>query len=203
MKIGIMGGTFSPIHHGHLIIAEQAKEEFQLDLVLFIPAGVPPHKQHEAILDAKHRCGMIEAAIRDNPIFQLDTREVDSEAVSYTYLTLEALKQQYKAAELYFIMGEDSIYAISSWKNPKVIFSMATVLVAIRNNLCGRQQIEEQIQLIMQEYNSTIAIIHSPPVLISSSLIRERVAAGLSIRYLVPDSVVCYINDHELYQMER
>lgn len=203
MKIGIMGGTFNPIHHGHLIIAEQAKEEFQLDLVLFIPAGVPPHKQNEAILDGKHRCSMIEVAIKNNPNFLLDTREIESDAVSYTYLTLKALKQQYNEAELYFIMGEDSIYAVSNWKCPQEIFSMTTVLVAVRNHLCGTQQIEEQIQLIKQQYNGTIAIIHSPVVLISSSLIRERIALRYSIRYLVPDSVVGYIEDYELYQMER
>lgn len=203
MKIGIMGGTFNPIHNGHLIIAEQAKEEFQLDLVLFIPAGVPPHKQNEAILDGKHRCSMIEVAIKSNPKFRLDTREIESDAVSYTYLTLKALKQQYNEAELYFIMGEDSIYAISSWKCPQEIFSMTTVLVAVRNHLCETQPIEEQIQLIKQQYNGTIAIIHSPVVLISSSLIRDRITFGYSIRYLVPDSVVGYIEDYELYQMER
>jgi len=203
MKIGIMGGTFNPIHNGHLIIAEQAKEEFQLDLVLFIPAGVPPHKQNDAILDGKHRCSMIEVAIKSNPKFLLDTREIKSDAVSYTYLTLKALKQQYNEAELYFIMGEDSIYAISSWKCPQEIFSMTTVLVAVRNHLCETQPIEEQIQLIKQQYNGTIAIIHSPVVLISSSLIRDRIASGYSIRYLVPDSVVSYIEDYELYQMER
>ena len=203
MKIGIMGGTFNPIHNGHLIIAEQAKEEFQLDLVLFIPAGVPPHKQNEAILDGKHRCSMIEVAIKSNPKFRLDTREIESDAVSYTYLTLKALKQQYNEAELYFIMGEDSIYAISSWKGPQEIFSMTTVLVAVRNHLCETQPIEEQIQLIKQQYNGTIAIIHSPVVLISSSLIRDRIAFGYSIRYLVPDSVVGYIEVYELYKIER
>jgi len=203
MKIGIMGGTFNPIHNGHLIIAEQAKEEFQLDLVLFIPAGIPPHKQNEAILTKEHRCAMIEVAIKNNPHFQLDTREVESEAVSYTYLTLKALKQQYNDAQLYFIMGEDSIYAISSWKYPKEIFSMAITLVAVRNHLCETQPIEEQILLIKQQYNGTIAIIHSPVVLISSSLIRDRIALGYSIRYLVPDSVVGYIKKYELYQMGR
>ena len=200
MKIGIMGGTFNPIHNGHLIIAEQARQEYQLDLVLFIPAGVPPHKQQDSILDSTLRCEMIQCAIQSNPYFKLDTREVDSDLISYTYLTLGSLREQYPDANLYFIMGEDSIYAVSSWRRPEEIFSLATILIAVRNDESSYSRIENQICEIQKRYNCTMNIIHSPSIMISSSDIRSNVAKSRSIRYLVPDSVAQFIADHDLYK---
>lgn len=200
MNIGIMGGTFNPIHNGHLIIAEQAREEYQLDLVLFIPAGVPPHKRQDSILDSSLRCEMIQLAIQSNPHFQLDTREVDSQEISYTYLTLGSLSEQYPDAKLYFIMGEDSIYAVSSWRRPQDIFTLATILVATRNDFSNISRMESQICKITKQYSCSLELIHSPSVMISSSDIRSRVANNQSIRYLVPDSVAQYINDHDLYK---
>lgn len=200
MKIGIMGGTFNPIHNGHLIIAEQARQEYQLDLVLFIPAGVPPHKRQDSILDSSLRCEMIQLAIQSNPHFQLDTREVDSQEISYTYLTLGSLSEQYPDAKLYFIMGEDSIYAVSSWRRPQDIFTLATILVATRNDFSNISRMESQICKITKQYSCSLELIHSPSVMISSSDIRSRVANNQSIRYLVPDSVAQYINDHDLYK---
>lgn len=200
MKIGIMGGTFNPIHNGHLIIAEQARQEYQLDLVLFIPAGVPPHKRQDSILDSSLRSEMIQLAIQSNPHFQLDTREVDSQEISYTYLTLGSLSEQYPDAKLYFIMGEDSIYAVSSWRRPQDIFTLATILVATRNDSSNISRMESQICKITKQYSCSLELIHSPSVMISSSDIRSRVANNQSIRYLVPDSVAQYINDHDLYK---
>ena len=200
MKIGIMGGTFNPIHNGHLIIAEQARQEYQLDFVLFIPAGVPPHKRQDSILDSSLRCEMIQLAIQSNPHFQLDTREVDSHEISYTYLTLGSLSEQYPDAKLYFIMGEDSIYAVSSWRRPQDIFTLATILVATRNDSSNISRMESQICKITKQYSCSLELIHSPSVMISSSDIRSRVANNQSIRYLVPDSVAQYINDHDLYK---
>ena len=200
MKIGIMGGTFNPIHNGHLIIAEQARQEYQLDLVLFIPAGVPPHKQQDSILQSSLRCEMIQCAIESNPNFKLDTREVDSTEISYTYLTLGSLSEQYPDAKLYFIMGEDSIYAVSSWRRPQDIFTLATILVATRNDSSNISRMESQICKITKQYSCSLELIHSPSVMISSSDIRSRVANNQSIRYLVPDSVAQYINDHDLYK---
>lgn len=203
MKIGIMGGTFNPIHNGHLIIAEQARQEYQLDLVLFIPAGIPPHKQQDSILNSSLRCEMIQCAIESNPNFILDTREVDSTEISYTYLTLGSLSEQYPDAKLYFIMGEDSIYAVSSWRRPKDIFSLATILIAVRNDASNYSRMENQITEIQKQYSCTLEIIHSPSVMIASSDIRSKVAKHQSIRYLVPDSVAQYIIDHDLYKMEH
>lgn len=200
MKIGIMGGTFNPIHNGHLIIAEQARQEYQLDLVLFIPAGVPPHKRQDSILDSYLRCEMIQLAIQSNPYFKLDIREVDSQEISYTYLTLGSLSEQYPDAKLYFIMGEDSIYAVSSWRRPQDIFTLATILVATRNDSSNISRMESQICKITKQYSCSLELIHSPSVMISSSDIRSRVSNNQSIRYLVPDSVAQYINDHDLYK---
>ena len=173
MKIGIMGGTFNPIHNGHLIIAEQARQEYQLDLVLFIPAGVPPHKRQDSILQSSLRCEMVQCAI---------------------------LSEQYPDAKLYFIMGEDSIYAVSSWRRPQDIFTLATILVATRNDSSNISRMESQICKITKQYSCSLDLIHSPSVMISSSDIRSRVANNQSIRYLVPDSVAQYINDHDLYK---
>ena len=200
MNIGIMGGTFNPIHNGHLIIAEQAREEYQLDLVLFIPAGVPPHKRQDSILQSSLRCEMVQCAIQSNPNFKLDTREVDSQEISYTYLTLGSLSEQYPDAKLYFIMGEDSIYAVSSWRRPQDIFTLATILVATRNDSSNISRMESQICKITKQYSCSLELIHSPSVMISSSDIRSRVANNQSVRYLVPDSVAQYINDHDLYK---
>lgn len=200
MKIGIMGGTFNPIHNGHLIIAEQARQEYQLDLVLFIPAGVPPHKRQDSILQSSLRCEMVQCAIQSNPNFKLDTREVDSQEISYTYLTLGSLSEQYPDAKLYFIMGEDSIYAVSSWRRPQDIFTLATILVATRNDSSNISRMESQICKITKQYSCSLELIHSPSVMISSSDIRSRVANNQSVRYLVPDSVAQYINDHDLYK---
>ena len=203
MNIGIMGGTFNPIHNGHLIIAEQAREEYQLDLVLFIPAGVPPHKRQDSILQSSLRCEMVQYAIQSNPNFKLDTREVESDVISYTYLTLASLKEQYPDAKLYFIMGEDSIYAVSSWRRPQDIFSLATILIAVRNDESSYSHMESQIAEIQKQYHCSMKIIHSPSVMIASSDIRSRVAKHQSIRYLVPDSVAQYIIDHDLYKTEH
>lgn len=198
MKIGIMGGTFNPIHNGHLLIAENAYHQHQLDQILFMPAGIPPHKQHLGILNKEQRCAMIEAAIEGISYFKLDRREVDACEISYTYLTLSLLKEEQPQDEFYFIMGADSLAYFDQWKNPDIILQKATVLAAVRDGF-DTGALRTQSQRITQKLGGQIGFITTPEFDVSSKDIRNRVASGQSIRFLVPDQVREYILKQNLY----
>lgn len=203
-KIGIMGGTFNPIHNGHLIIAENAREEFQLDQILFIPTGHSPHKKERQIADASLRCDMISLAIKDNPFFQQDLTEVSSADISYTYITLQKLKKIYPVAQLYFILGADSLFDIESWKNPEQILSICSILAAYRQH--ERQtEFSQQIAYLKEKYNCCIYPLDAPKFDVSSSEIRNRIEKNKTIRYMVPKEVEDYIKKNQLYlnQNER
>lgn len=198
MKIGIMGGTFNPIHNGHLLIAENAYHQYGLDQIVFLPAGIPPHKQHMGILDKDHRCAMIDLAIENIPYFRLDRREVDAAQISYTYLTLTQLKEENPEDEFFFIMGADSLAYFDKWKNPKIILNKATVLAAVRDEF-DTGALKQEIKRITDKLGGNIGFITTPEFDVSSQNIRNRVACGQSIRFLVPDKVRDYILYHNLY----
>lgn len=199
MKIGIMGGTFNPIHNGHLLIAENAFHQYQMDKLIFLPAGIPPHKQNAGILDKEHRCAMIQAAIEDISYFQLDRREVDSLEISYTYKTLTKLKEEHPRDEFYFIMGADSLAYFDHWKYPDIILKHAMVLVAVRNSY-DQAALKQEIIRITEKLGGKIGYITTPEFDVSSQNIRERILGGQSIRFLVPDKVQQYIISHNLYK---
>lgn len=197
-KIGVMGGTFNPVHYGHLLIAENAYEQFSLDKVVFMPTGRSPHKDEAHILDAAQRSEMIKLAISDNPHFSCSDYEVQKDDVSYTYLTLQAFHERFPGNDLYFIMGADSLAYLDRWQNPEEISGLCTILAAVRDGLNIRELTNIQ-DFLHKKYGTKISFINTPNFSVSSRMIRSRAAASQSIRYLVPDAVEQYIKQQGIY----
>lgn len=199
-KVGIMGGTFNPIHMGHLILAENAREYFDLDEILFIPSGTPYMKDH--VLDSKTRISMAGIAIEDNAYFALSTLEVDKEGNSYSYETIASLKENNPNTTYYFIVGADSLFSMENWKCPEKIFGECIVLAAIRDGH-DRTALEEQIRYLIEKYKGDIRFVPTKCIDISSTDIRERVGENRSIRYMVTDNILSYIQKNKLYLNEQ
>ncbi len=197
-SIGIMGGTFNPIHNGHLLIAENAREQLSLEQVLFIPNGAPPHKRDKRIEDGGHRLRMVELAIADNPAFVADDRELREKRVSYSYLTLRELHEELPQEELYFIMGGDSLRDFKTWYRPQIICEHATLAAAVRED-CDRARLLGFARELEQLFGARVRLIQTPELSVSSSGLRERVRAGETIRYQVPEAVRAYIEKNHLY----
>lgn len=197
-RIGIMGGTFNPIHNGHLVIAENAREQFSLDQILFIPTGHSPLKHKQHITNAVHRCAMVSLAISDNPSFVLNEIEVHSAETSYTYRTVEKLKKNYISSELFFILGADSLFDFESWKHPELILKNCSILAAYRKHQ-KQDEFLGQIAYLNKKYPDKFYPLDTPELEVSSQEIRQRLQEQRSIRYLVPKSVETYIKDNKLY----
>lgn len=200
-KVGIFGGTFNPIHMAHLIIAEIAQEEAGLDEILFIPSGCSYLKDVSGILPAKDRIRMTGLAIEDNPHFALSTIEIDRGGNSYTCDTLEELKESYPDQEFYLIVGADNLFTMEQWKDPEVIFRDAKILAAVRGSK-KRADMEEKIADLKEKYDADITLLHVNHVDISSSMIREKIAKGRSIRYMLPEKVREYIMKNHFYELK-
>lgn len=198
-KVGIMGGTFNPIHNGHLLIAENAYDQLQLDEVRFIPTGKSPHKQHQTITDGVHRMRMVELAIADHAGFVADDRELRAESLSYSYVTLEQLHQEQPQWELFFIMGGDSLRDFKTWRSPERICVCASLAVAVRD-ACDVKQLQLYAEELKQLYQAKVYLLQTPNLSVNSSEIRARVAAGQTIRYQVPEPVRMYVQEHGLYE---
>lgn len=198
-KIGIMGGAFDPIHYGHLMIAENAREQFDLNQVLFIPTGQSPHKQKQYVTEPVHRCRMVALAIADNPKFVMEQIEVDSPVTSYTYLTLEKLKNRYVSAELFFILGADSLFDFERWKEPAAILKNCSILTAYRKHK-HQEEFFQKIDELNQKYPGKFFPLDTPSLEVSSQDIRHRLQYGRTIRYLVPKEVEEYIRIYHLYE---
>ena len=202
-KVGIMGGTFNPIHNGHLILGQTAYEQFGLDEVLFMPNKKPYYKKLSKNVTDEQRCDMVKLAIENNDAFSFSDIEVTREGVTYTVDTLHILTEQNPDHEYYFIMGADSLFHFDSWKDPDEIIKMATLLVATRDSM-ATFDIESQIEYLQSEFeDAKIECLFSPSLEISSNQLRKRCREGKSIRYLVPDKVAFYIQKHDLYVQEK
>lgn len=197
-KIGIMGGTFNPIHYGHLILAESTYEQLNLDKILFMPLKNPPHKAISGEVSEKQRVDMISLAIKDNPHFELSTMELDRAGTTYTAETLTMLTRENPDTEYYFIVGADSLFYMQNWKEPQTVFKLCTVVAAGRNQV-DKDQIINQIDYLKDLFNANIMLIHMPAIDISSAMIREQVAADKTIRYYLPESVREFIESNRLY----
>lgn len=200
-RIGIMGGTFDPIHIGHLLIAENALESYHLNEVLFIPTGVPYMKSEKQVSDVRDRVRMVELAISDNPNFSLSTIEADETENTYTYRTLEKLKELNSGAEYFFIMGADSLFAMESWRYPEKIFSDCTVLAAVRDEK-NAMDVRDKITELEHNYKAKILLLPARSIEISSTDIRRRLMRKESVRYMVQDTVITYIKEQKLYETE-
>lgn len=198
-KVGIMGGTFDPIHYGHLIVAQTAFEDYQLDQVLFVPSGTPWLKESTKVLPKNKRVSMTGIGIEDNENFALSTIEIDREGNSYSYETVEQLKKQNPGVDYYFILGADSLMAIETWKHPDRLMKECTLLVAVRDDF-DKDCLEKQISYLKEKYEANILNLNVSRIDISSTNIRERVEAGKSIRYMTPDQVISFIKKNHLYE---
>lgn len=200
-KTGIMGGTFNPIHMGHLIIAEKAREQFHLDEVIFMPSGTPYMKNAKEVLPGSIRAEMTELATQDNPFFDVSTMEIEKEGNTYTYQTLESLRGKNPNTEYYFILGADSLWAVENWKEPAKIFAGCRILAAVRNEK-SVEELERQAHYLKEKYDADIALLQTGHMEISSSMIRSLIKEGNSIRYLVPEAVYDYIVKNKLYRTD-
>ena len=198
-KIGIMGGTFNPIHTAHLILANCSYEQCNLDQVLFMPSKNPPHKLNDHIISEEHRVRMVQLAIEKNPHFALSTIEIDREGVTYTAETLSGLRREYPENEYYFIMGADSLFQIEQWRSPERIMQLSHIIAAGRDHI-PKPEMKEQIRYLTEKYNGSIQFLQVPNMDISSKSLRQYRSDGKSIRYYVPDSVEQYILNNRLYE---
>lgn len=191
-RIGIFGGTFDPIHLGHLIVARQAAEKLGLDQVVFIPAGQPPHKGGEKLSPARDRYQMVRLAVRGDGLFRVSDIEIRSKRASYTVNTLKALKSKYKTAGLFLLLGMDQAVLLSTWKEPQELFDLATVCVLSRPGY-SRNKVEPR-------WRKMLRFLPVSLIDISATVIRDRVRRSQPISNLVPESAARYINNKKLYQ---
>jgi nicotinate-nucleotide adenylyltransferase len=201
MRLGIFGGSFDPVHFGHLLLAECCREQCRLDAVWFLPTAVPPHKQDRELTPAARRIELIELAIAGNPAFSVCSYETDRGGVNYTVDTLAHLREKDPSRELFFLLGADMLLDLPRWRNAAQVCELALPVVVHRP---GSGQIDfqclqeiastEQIELIRQHQ------VEMPEIGISSTELRRRVQSGLSIRYRVPRAVEMYIETHGLYR---
>lgn len=198
-KIGIMGGTFNPIHIGHLLLAETALSQEKLDGVMFLPSGISYMKKEDRILDAKHRIQMVQLAVQDNPAFFVSDMEIRRNGNTYTSDTLEQLKKENPQNDYYFILGADCLFSIETWKDPQQIFNDCTILAAVRNGV-DLALMQAKARELAKAYKARIKLLSFPETAISSTLIRKNAAEGRSIRYMVPEAVRIYIETNGLFQ---
>lgn len=199
-SIGIMGGTFDPIHLGHLVTAEEARTQFGLDKVLFVPSGIPPHKRPEEVTDAKHRFLMTVLATLTNPHFEVSRTDIERTGKTYTVDTLRDLRRVYGPdTRLYFISGADAILEILTWKDPEGILGMCDFIAATRPGF-SLNELDRRFGSLYEAYRSKLNQIQVPAMAISSTDIRKRVHAGRPVRYLVPETVEYYIFKNNLYR---
>ena len=201
-KIGILGGTFDPIHLGHLIIAEQARDQYGLDKVLLIPSGHSYFKDHrkQKVQPPQTRLIMTRIAAEGYAPFEVSEIEVNRPGNSYSYETLEEIAAQNPEAELYFIVGADTVCSMRTWREPARIFHVCTVLAAMREDQIDPASLRKESEALERDFGARILPVAIPNIGISSTDIRERVGQGKSIHYLVPDQLESYIIETGIYK---
>jgi len=194
MKIGVFGGTFDPVHYGHLILAEWIINVLQLDRFIFIPANVPPHKQDDDVTPSQLRLEMLRFAIQNNPSLEVSDIEIKREGVSYSIDTILELRRKLNltSQELFTIIGADSILDFHKWHRPMDILNSSQVVVYKR--------MDYDLSNLRKDYSERILVVDNPIIEISSTLVRELIRKDYSIKYLVPPSVETYIHINELYK---
>ncbi len=200
IKIGLLGGTFNPIHYGHLIIAEQIRELFEFDNIVFIPSGIPPHKDINKVMGAQHRLAMVKLAVESNPNFWVSDVESNRKGYTYTIDTLRGLRSTYEGeTRFYFIIGADNVQELVTWKEFRKVFGMCEFIATYRPGYdikCTSLLIDQ----LKKDYMARITLVPALLIDISSTDIRRRVMEGRSIKYLVPEKVEEYIFKNNLYR---
>lgn len=190
-----MGGTFDPVHYGHLVIAEEARFEFALDRVVWVPAGDPPHKTGRQIVSQEHRYAMVVLATASNPAFDVSRLELEREGPSYTVDTVAAFRELWPEGELFFITGADATLEILTWHRHQDLIAMCRFIAVTRPGY----DLERLSAVLPASYLERISTIQAPGVDISSTGLRDRVEGGEPIKYLVPEGVEVYIAKHGFY----
>jgi nicotinate-nucleotide adenylyltransferase len=190
--LGVLGGTFDPIHVGHLVLTEQVREKFQLERVIFIPCASPPHKTEQELSSTRDRFEMTKLALEGSSYFFVSDIELKREGLSYTVETLRELKELYKDSEIYFLTGSDVLNEITTWKDPEEIYKLAKIVIGVRP---GFDKFDPE-----NHFAKKSIIINITGIDISSTQIREKVRKGESIKYLVPSKVEEYIRKRNLYK---
>jgi nicotinate-nucleotide adenylyltransferase len=197
-SVGLIGGTFDPIHHGHLAIAEEAREALGLERVLFIPSATPPHRPGRPITEAADRLAMVRLAVAGNPAFAVSEVEVERGGASYTVETLTFLRGA-GIADPWFILSSEALAGFPSWREPARILELARLAVVPR---AGYEPLDSAwVEARFPGGGDRVRFLSGPLLPISGSVVRGRAAAGRSVRYLVPDGVAAWIADHRLYQL--
>jgi len=191
-KIGILGGTFDPVHFGHLLLAQDAMEALGLDRVTFVPASVPPHKMEKETTSASDRYEMVRLAVEDNPLFTLSDVEFKRSGPSFSVDTITRLKEEIGDGDLYFLIGADNLDEIWTWKDPEKLFQICRVVVIGRPGL--------ELESKQNDLPGPVTTLDILRINLSSSEIRSRIKKGRSIRYLVPQNVERYIYEKRLYR---
>lgn len=189
MKIGILGGTFNPIHIGHLAIAEFVREKIALSKIIFVPSYLPPHKSTQNVAPAKDRYQMTRLAIESNPHFEISDFEIKQKATSYTFETLKYLKELYPLkTQFFFLIGEDNLHTLHTWKHVEKLYKMAQFVAVTRPKVKAAHK------------NNHVRFVEMPGLEVSSSYIRKMIAQKHSVKYLLPDAVLKYIKKRHLYR---
>jgi nicotinate-nucleotide adenylyltransferase len=204
-RYGILGGTFDPPHYGHLVLAQEAHVRLGLERVWFVPTGAPPHKPGQLITEARHRLAMVSRAIAGNERFALSEIEVEHPGPSYTVETLHALREHWgPRAWLCLILGWDMLISLPEWHDPEgVLAGTDQVVAAHRPGYCDSGKDLDTLEARFPGLLQKLALLPAPQLELAATSIRERVALGLPIRYLVPDAVVAYVERQGLYRPEK
>ena len=199
MKIGIMGGTFNPIHNGHLLLAETAKKEGNLDKIWFMPSGLPAHKSNSELISSEHRLAMVQLAVNGIADYFASSYEIDRPGFTYTADTMEGLSNEFPEYEFYFIIGGDSLMKFHHWVKPEVISKHTSLLAAGRNGY-SLEDLQKQAENLYHLFGTKVTLISMPELNISSNEIRNCIKHNPeSIRKDIPESVYNYILEHQLY----
>jgi nicotinate-nucleotide adenylyltransferase len=196
-RLGILGGTFDPIHYGHLTAAECARDEYNLDRVIFMLSAQPPHKTEQKVSEAEERLHMLQAAVADNRAFEVSTLEIERQGYSYTVDTIDYYLNTYPGTDIYFILGIDALLLINTWKDFKRLVGLCQFIAITRPGF--KLERDSAFKDVPQVLWENLHLLEMPGSLVSSSVIRQRVQNGKSIRYLVPPPVEHYIYNKGLY----
>lgn len=198
MRIGILGGTFDPVHYGHLLMAETCREQLQLSEVRLMPAGSPPHKPDRKITDGHARADMLALAVSGYPEFVIDRRELRRKGPSFTVDTLREIKQQFPEAEIFLIIGADSLKDLASWREPETIMQLATVVAV---NRPGQPQLTKQqaAEWVGEAFAENIKLLSMPGTDLSATELRQRIKDGKELRFMTPKAVEAFIKQHSIY----
>lgn len=198
LRIGLLGGTFDPIHIGHLILAQEAREQLDLSFIYFVPAGDPPHKRDRLLTPVEHRVKMVELAVRGNPLFKVSRVDADRPGPHYTIDMVNLIKQELSPdAEVYFLMGFDSLVELPTWHEPAKLVAACHLVALTRPDIPLDL---DKLEAALPGIRDRVTLLDMPELEIASHQLQERVRCGRSIRYLVPEPVRKYIAERQLYQ---